>query len=206
MQEPKPSLRRKPKKGGSKLVEVIKTLMLTGIFSCVLVVGFVINQSLSQGLKEKKRQQWKLGKELSRFDGWVEKKQDYQTLEWVLAEKMRIIDELETRRGNAVTLLQDLADDLPGSVRLGSVTQGFTASQVAAMTKTHGWVHFPDEGGAEKVQVKGFGQSIESITRYGNRIQAHSKYWRLKMNKMKRQQETVEYSFEFSFRVRLSRF
>lgn len=198
-----PKAVKKPTGQASELQEnmvLIVSVLLA--FATFMTLRHFAKTNLNNALQEEKR----LKAEYEKYKHWKDKKLEYEIQKELLNEKIERISELKDRRQGPVKLMEDIANVLPDSVWLGSVSQGYRKSLLAPTAKGRAKASRPKSVGKNTlVKVTGYANSHEAITNFANKvISLDASYQRTDLNVIKRGQGAgaQEYGFQIYFEIR----
>jgi len=163
-----PKATRKKSQTASELQDNI-IILVFAVLAIAVFLGrrHMINSETSQ-LKRTKAQKDKEYKEVS---VWKERQLDYEIQKELLNDKINKISELKDRREGPVKLLEDIYNNVPSSVYLTSIAQGYDGRLVKPPTKGT-TVFSPGEniGAPNQFRIKGRTKTIDAAGTLANRI------------------------------------
>ena len=160
------------------LILIVAIILAVGLF---LTMRHFVKKELNQKLNEKAQ----LEAEWERVKHWKEKKEEYEIQKELLNEKIQKITELKDRKEGPVKLMEDIANVMPESVWLASITQGYNSALVQATAKNRKIKKMPGQnaGSPSSIVVSGYANSAEAITNFANKILSmDSRYHRTSLN------------------------
>ena len=192
--------------GANELQENL--LLIIGVALAIVVVAFMWNQ-ITNSLREEQAYNAKLKAEYAQYSKYQDEKDQLDLEKELLNEKIKKISELKDRREGPVKLLEDVANVLPDSVWLISVSQAYDQT-LAQATRSEGKVLSPGKnlGEQDLIQIVGKAKTPDAVTTFANKIlQISDRYQNTELNNY----ETTtlddgkkEISFTLFFKVRKS--
>lgn len=193
------------KKPTGQTSEIQENLILIISVLLAFFVFMFMRHLVKSELAEKASQHAALEKEWEEVKVWKKKKEDFEIQKELLNEKIERISELKDKRQGPVKLMQDIANMLPESVWLESISQGYDKTLTDPTGKGRARHNMPAPiGKSSLVQLSGYASSQEAITNFANRILSLDKFYqRTDLNKIVRTGAgPQEYRFSIFFEVK----
>lgn len=198
-----PKAAKKPSAQQSEIREkMILILLVLLAFGVYMVMRYQVKSELDHVRQRNK----KLKADYDRVKIWQDKKQEYEIQKELLNEKIRKISELKDRREGPVKLMEDVANALPESVWLGSLTQGYNA-QLTKTTGKNRVAYKPSGkniGDPALVKVSGYAKTSDSVTNFAAKVlNLDTRYEKIDLNNVRLSgNQSKEFEFELFFKVK----
>ena len=195
------------KKVSGQKSELEENLFLVVGVLAAIGVFFLMRHFVTKDLNAERRRQQQLEAEYGKVKHWKDKQLEYEIQKELLNEKIQRISSLKDRREGPVKLMEDVTNVIPGSVWLGSVTQGYDKN-LTLVTGNNRIAFKPSPRNLSEpdlVQITGFAKTTEAITSFANKVLGLDKrYYDTELNNIGRvnSEGPKEYTFDLYFKIR----
>lgn len=202
---PKATKKSSASAASGQLAELQEYAILIVLLLIAFAVGYWRHSSVKQKVRETLNAEQALKKEHDSLKIWEDRKAEYEVQKLVLNEKIEKISQLKDRREGPVRLLEDIANVLPESVWLESLSQGFDATLTQKTTSyteafsPSGQGKLPD---TSLVMVSGRARTSEAITSFAKSvINLSERYSGTDLNTITQDGSTGIHQFKLFFSV-----
>ncbi len=161
----------KAAKSAPQYSELQENLVLI-IFVAVALVAFLgrrhlLNKEKGRLAADKSRKE----AEYKEVEKWKDKQLDYEIQKELLNEKIQKISQLRDRREGPVKLLEDIYNNVPSSIYLTSIEQGYDR-RLVTKTAPQAKVFSPGDnvGPPNYYKINGYSKTIDAASTLANRI------------------------------------
>ena len=197
--------------GGGQGSELQENIILIVMVLLAGLTFYFLNKSVKDELAQARQTGKRLDKEYNKLKKWEEKQLDYEVKKELLNEKIKKISSLKDTRQGPSKVMEDIANVLPDSVWLESVTQGYDKKLVAG--GRHGGTFKPtgrNLSDPSLIRVTGKAKTTEAITNFAERIiKMDKRYTNVELSNLDREgkggrkadEGPKEYTFELFFTI-----
>ncbi|PIE02528.1 MAG: hypothetical protein CSA81_06860 [Acidobacteria bacterium] len=194
--------KRKKRKQKSEVEQniILILLVLIGI-GVFFLIGWKINSDYDEqaAIKAQKQAEYK------KLEHWEQKKLELDIQKELLNEKIQKISQLKSRREGPVKLLEDVFNNLPKSIWLKSIVQGYDR-RLTDKVDPKGRALTPGRniGKPNDLMIKGMSKTQDAPTTFANSIQGlDSKYNNVILESIVEEKETSVPVFQFTLFLKL---